>query len=249
MSRYSDLVAEQGATNYWSFNETSGAFFDSIGGVTLGTVSSTVARELAVVGNSATFDGVSVARTSAADSTIKYVQTLGFSYSYIARFRSYTTNNGIVCKRVAASTNTTFASLMFNAGAGTGLAFDIGDNQRRWTIGYYPPLNEWVHVTYTYEPSTLTGAAYINGVLHSTTNYTDAPLSSTVNTHVMIGALQSSAGGGANNNLSGSVNALALFTQKTLSAAEVSAQYHTAFPITRVFDGTNWHDADKRVIS
>lgn len=248
MSRYSDLIIQQGATNYWPLSEPSGAFMDSIGGVTLGTVSSTITRELAVVGNGATFDGASVARTSGANNTINYNQSLGFSYSYIAKFRSFVGNNSVICKRVAASTNGSFASFVFNAGNGTGITFDLGDNQRRWAINYYPPLNEWTHIAFTYEPATLTGSAYINGVLHSTNVYNTAPLSTTTDTNVLIGALQSSAGGSANNNLDGSVNAVAIFSQKTLSAAEVAAQYNTAFPITRVFDGTNWHDADRRIL-
>ena len=118
----------------------------------------------------------------------------------------------------------------------------------RWSTGFYPPVNEWVHIAYTYDPSTVTGRAYFNGKLLQTHDYSSPPNSTQLDANMMIGALQATAGGSASSPMSGSVDEVVIFTQKTLSLSEIQAQYATSLPITRVFDGTNWQDADKRVI-
>lgn len=249
MSRYSDLVVAQGADHYWSLSEATGTYFDSIGTAHLDTLID-MSTELAVVNNGAKFNGTtSLARTNALDTTLTFLNSAGFSYSYIVKFISnYTTNRGVFSKRTSGSNNRSFASFVFNASNGTGLSFDIGNSQTRWSTNYYPPLNEWVHICYTYDPSTATGRAYVNGASIGSITYSSTPTSTTGNSQFMIGAMQSAADGSGSNFLLGSINAIAFFTRKTLSEAEVMAQYATAFPIMRVFDGTNWNDADRKVL-
>ena len=164
-------------------------------------------------------------------------------------FTAYSSNKGVMSKRGSTTVNRSFSSFVFNMATGTGLSFDIGSNQVRWTTGYYPPVNEWVHVAYTYNPATNTALAYINGKLLATNAYSIAPASTAGDSHFVIGGLQSGTGGSTTNLMAGGINSMTFFTRKVLSPEEISAQYNTAFPITRIFDGTTWHDADTRVIS
>lgn len=249
MSRYSDLIISQGATNYWQLEETTTPYIDVIGGVDLG-YSTGASDTLAVVENGVDFNASGFARTSAIDGTIVFNNTQGFSYSFMAYLRNYDSNRGFLSKRNATSINRSFAAFVFNSTAGTGLCFDIGNNQVRWSTGHYPPLNEWVHIAFTYDPSTLTSRAYVNGALIASVTYvTQTPQSTQGTANFMIGAMQSGTGGTASNFLNGGMDEVAFFTNKTLSAAEIRAQYDTAFPIMRV-KNTNgeWHDADRRVL-
>ena len=64
----------------------------------------------------------------------------------------------------------------------------------------------------------------------------------------MVGGLQANVNGALGNGMSGSIDEIALFPGKVLSQEEINTQYAAVFPITRVYDGTTWADADKRVI-
>jgi len=84
---------------------------------------------------------------------------------------------------------------------------------------------------------------YVNGIQVDTTNAL-APTSNSVDTTFTIGIL----GGSVTSIANATIDEVAIFMGKVLSPAEVTAQFATAFPITRVFDGTSWRDADRRVL-
>jgi len=46
----------------------------------------------------------------------------------------------------------------------------------------------------------------------------------------------------------GLLDEVAVWNNKTLSPSEILAQYSTAFPIIRVFNGTSWQDADRKIL-
>mgnify|MGYP003347569081 CR=1 FL=1 len=122
MSRYSDLVIAQGADHYWPLNETGGTYFDTIGTVHLATLTD-MTSELAVVNNGAKFNGTtSLARTSAIDTTLTFLNTAGFSYSYIAKFTTYNLNKGVFSKRASTTNSRSFASFVFNLSSEIGRA-------------------------------------------------------------------------------------------------------------------------------
>ncbi len=247
MSRYSDLLITQGATNHWSLDETIEPYMDSIGGVHL-TYAENARSELAVVHTGLVVNNSGYIR-SLAENTITFDGASGFSCTYIANFTNFNVNRGILSKRQNTTLGRTFTSFVFNSGTGSGLSFDLGNAGSRWTTGFYPPTGEWVHIAYTYDAATLTGSAYMNGQLIQTYVYPTAPTSTAADSTMLIGGLQSSITGAAGSLMTGSIDEVALFTRKTLTHEEILTQYATAFPITRIFDGTNWHDADKRVIS
>lgn len=224
MSRYSELVIAQGASNYWTLDETAAPYTDSVGGVHL-TYSESITSELAAVRSGIAVVTAGFTR-SESENSITFNAAFGFSYSFLVKFTNFNVNRGVIGKRQNTTTSRTFSAFVFNLATGSGLSLDIGNSGSRWTTGYYPPTGEWVHIAYTYDPTTTNGAATM-----------------------LVGGLQASVDGSAGSLMSGTIDEVSLFTRKTLSAAEVRDQYATVFPITRVFDGTNWHHADKHVIS
>lgn len=248
MSRYSDLVQAQGATHHWSFDEGSATFYDSVGGIHCDIVSGGSSEEVSVVKKGVKLEGSSLIRQSSLDSTLQFNPSLGFSYSVITRQDSYSSDNGIVCRRITSASGRTFAMFVFGTGSGGGLTTDIGGNQLRWSTDFYPTIGEWYHIAYTYDPADNYGRIYINGELEYSNEYSSSPTASSGDTYIMFGALQNSSGGSGSSNLNGAIDDTAIFEGKVLSQEEIRAQYNTAFPITRVFDGSTWSDADRRIL-
>lgn len=241
MSRYSDLINAQGATHHWPLEETTGPYNDRIGTVHLNSTGTAVRGELAVVNAGLNTVSGGYART-ASTTEVAVSPTSPFSYSFILSMNvnAKTGNQGIIGKRLSGTADRTF--MCYLNGATKILMFDLGSNQTRWTTSYTPTL-EFQHIAFTHQPS-VGYKLYVNGQLQETTNAYSPAAASTVG-ELTISTLPAS----VTNTMVGVVDEVAIFENKLLSPDEVAAQYATAFPITRVFDGTNWHDADKRVIS
>ncbi len=248
MSNYSSLIITQGATHYWSLDEPSAPYVDAIGGVNL-SHSENMTSELGAVNAGAVFSGTGLIRSLNQDSSVAFDSFQGFSYSYLALFTSYSINRGVISKRQSGTAGRSFSSFVFNQSAGTGLSFDIGNGQMRWSTNYYPPVKEWVHIAYSYDPATLGARAYVNGELIASHTYSSRPSSSQTTAHIMIGALQADVSGSAGSYMGGMVDEMAFFINKTLTAQEVRAQAAAVLPVMRIYTGSNWVYADKRVIS
>jgi hypothetical protein len=250
MSRYSDLVQAQGATHHWSFDEPGAPFLDTVGTMHMDIVDGSASDVDGVVNKAVGLGGGTAIRQLGPESTVQFVNTQGFSYSAIALYNSFSVNGAIVGRRQNGTTARTFGMFVFNSGTGSGLTTDIGGNQIRWTTGFYPPIGEYCHYAYAYDPATNTGQLWINGQLLATNNYASTPNNSSGSAYVMVGGLQNSSDGSSSSNINGRIDDIAIFQNKTLTDAEVLAQYATAFPIMRVLNGDGtWTDADRRVIS
>ena len=247
MSNYSALILAQGATQYWSLDEPSIPYIDAVSGMQLDH-SENATSEPGAVHSGVSFPGTSLVRGLTLDSTVAFNVLQGFSYSYLVQFANYSVNRGVISKRRTGTVARTFSSFVFNQGTTSGLTFDIGHNQIRWSTGYYPPAKEWVHIAYTYDPTTVTGRAYVNGQLIGSNTYDTPPTDTQTSAHIMIGALQGDVAGGASSYMSGMIDEIALFTTKTLSPEEIRAQYAIALPVMRIYDGSQWLHADKKVI-
>ncbi|MES2631300.1 MAG: LamG domain-containing protein [Patescibacteria group bacterium] len=241
MSRYSELMAVQGATHYWELNDASNGALATIGNVNLNDSGTLIYQEPAVVGTGIRFTEPSSYLTSVSTSQVNFNNSQPFSYSFMFMVYSFATPQGLLSKRVAASSSTHFAAFIFTSNH---LFFDLGSNQTRWDTGWTPDVNTWYHIAFTFNPAdTNRYRLYVNGVMTATTQVF-VPNSSGTNAPIFIGIL-----GGSTSGIGRStIDEFAIFTNKLLSAAEVAAQFGTAFPVTRVFNGTSWVDADKRII-
>lgn len=250
MSRYSDLIIQQGADQYWPLDESAPPYRNKVTTLHLDYAEGLYGSELAVVDNAVTFNADGCIRTSAnVTGAISFDNTRGFSYSFIVKVKDYGINRGIFSRRQSTALNRVAACFIFGTATGTGLSFDIGTQQLRWVTSYYPPVQQFVHIAYAYNPTLNQGKYWVNGVPMGTTNYSSTPSSSSGPSFFMLGAMQSGATGDFSNNLAGSIDEFALFTRKTLTDSEVLAQYATAFPIMRIKNQDNtWTDADKRVL-
>lgn len=243
MSVYSNLIIAQGATHLWKLDETSGPFQDSVGTLSLTIDGTTVTpNQLGAVGRCPYFvTGGNL--TSVTDTTMNYVAANNFSWSLWMRQAASGNIQGLIGKRQSGSGLPNFAAFLFSTTADS-LNIDLGGNQTRWNTGWVPTVNAWYHVAFTYEIATNRRRLYINGVQFATDNTTTAPTDGTGSTPFKIGVLP-----GTTSAFYGNLDEVAIFENKLLSPAEIAAQYNTSFPFLRVFDGTNWNDADKRVIS
>ncbi len=242
MSRYSDLIDNQSPTHHWPLDETTGQYIDRVGSINLNATGLPNRGALAVVNAGLDTRAGGYARIASITS-LSVNQLLAFSYSLIfsADVNAKTGNQGLVGKRLSGTTERTF--MCWINGSTKMLVMDLGNNQTRWNTNYSPTI-EFQHIAFTYEPS-VGYKLYVNGQLHDSINtYTPTTSANTVG-EFTISTLPAS----VTNVLIGVIDEVAIFEGKLLSPSEVAAQYATAFPITRVFDGTNWHDADKRVIS
>lgn len=247
MSRLSNLAISQGATHYWTFDEASAPFNDLVGTLHLTNTGGTITRVIpSVVGSGQNLTSSGHIRTASTDTSVQFTGSQGFSYTAIVRPKGYTNNGAIITKRSTTTTDRVFGMFFFGTGTGTGLSVDLGTNQVRWSTNYYAPLNEWVMLTYTYSPSPATGKIYINGQLSYTNVYSTLPNSTSGVAYLTVGAYQTGTSPSYTTFFDGDIDDIALFEGKTLSAAEVLAQYATAFPITRVYDGSTWLDADRK---
>jgi hypothetical protein len=246
MSRYSELIVAQGATHLWSLDEASGTtLLDSIGTVHLSAVNAPTIGALAAVGKGVTMARSSVQYlTSGTTPELTFDVTKPLSFSWIMNFNGNTTSNyAVFSRRVDINTDRTFNAFTYGTYGGA-LAIDLGATNVRWDTGWIPERSRWYHVTFTFDHTTTTASLYINGQLFSSQSM--PTVQSQLNPSVFyIGIL---GGSGSSSGFSGTIDEVAIFENKLLSSAEIAAQYNTAFPIIRVFNGTTWNDADRRIL-
>lgn len=241
MSRYSDLIDTQGVTHHWPLEETSGAYNDRIGTVHLNVAGAAQRGSLAVVNAGMNTSSGGYARaTSTAQIVVNQAEPFSYSLIVALDVNAKTGNQGLIGKRLSSTVDRTF--MCWINGTTKALCFDLGNNQTRWTTNYVI-TTEFQHIAFTYEPS-VGYKLYVNGVLQDSTS-TYVPTNANTVGEVTISTLPAS----TTNTVVGVIDEVAIFENKLLSPSEVAAQYATAFPITRIFNGTNWYDADKRVIS
>lgn len=240
MSRYSDLLDTQSVTHHWPLEETSGTYNDRIGTTNLNVAASAQRGALAVVNSGMNTTNGGYARTSATTEII-VSQASPFSYSFIVALdvNAKTGNQGLLGKRYSSTTDRTF--MCWVNGGTKFLTLDLGNNQTRWATNYVI-TTEFQHIAFTYEPG-VGYKLYVNGALQDSTNaYT--PTNANTTGEFTISTLPSS----VTNTVVGTIDEVAIFENKLLSPQEVAAQYRTAFPIMRVYDGVNWKDADRRIL-
>ncbi len=241
---YRDILVSQGVTHHWPLDETVGTTAVALSGGTNLTINSAgvTLGARAAVGAGMTFAGGAVGQYlySPTTSDASFDVTRGFSISWMMYVTSNTINHGIISKRIGSTDTTHFAVFFLQNQAGT-LHVDLGGNQSRWITGWTPALNTWYHCVFTYSPGPSTRRLYINGEqFASTTTY--VPLASSGNAPIYIATLAGSTGSG----FAGTLDEMALFIGKTLSAEEVLLQYNTVFPVHWVYDGTKWVSGNKR---
>lgn len=244
MTRYSELMNLQGASFHWGLNEAPGATTatSSTGNLNLVYDGAYVLDQLGVVGRSVLFGDGALSRAYLTTPSVTFDSTNGFSASAMFMMnKALTTNRGIFGKRNASDSSPTFL-LWINYTNGF-FYVDLGATTSRWQTNFSPQVNTWYHVAFTYAPAGSVFSLYVNGVLQdSTTAF--SPTSASYTTQLAIGQMS----GNSSYYFAGYIDEVAIWTRKTLSASEISAQYNTAFPITRVFNGTNWTDADRRIL-
>lgn len=242
---YRDVLVAQGVTHHWPLEEISGTTSSALsGGVTM-TINnpSGMLGARGVVGNGMAFTTNSSGQslTSSATSSAAFDGNGSFSCSWIMSYVAEPGYHGIVCKRVAASTTTHFAVFLYD---GDELYLDLGRYQVRWNTGWKPTSGVWYHCAFVYDKSATTQSLYINGQLQVTRTIA-APTGQTDDAPMSIGYLM----GNTYTSFSGTLDEIALFVGKALSASEVLAQYRTVFPIHWVYDGTKWASGNRRVIT
>ena len=244
MSRYSTLVIAQGATHHWSLDEAGGTAFATVGGVNLNIVNSP-ARELAVVNNGIVVNTGQYA--GATESSILFNNTLPFSYSFIISRRGVGTADAVLARRINSATSRQFAAFFFstNAVLANALVLDLGANQVRTSTTFLPTIREYYHVAVCWTPTDNTLKLYVNGALYSTHSLPTVPTSNTEESNIRIGTM---GGGETTQNFAGLIDEVSIFNGVELTPTMVRAQYATAFPILRVFNGTSWNDTEKKVI-
>jgi len=166
MSRYSALIALQSATNYWSLDESSAPFVDSIGGIQLSATGTPTTNQPAVVKTGVAFSGgLSQSLVSASNSSMTFDQTVGYSFSFIMRCDSTMGASGawgIISRRVSSGTARTFGAFMQGSTGGT-INIDFGSNQVRWNSGFLPVQGVYYHIAVTYDPVGGVYSLYANG--------------------------------------------------------------------------------------
>jgi len=243
MSRYSDLLATQGVTQHWEMNEASGDAIAATGGVDAVATGTPIYSEPAVVNTGIKLTNNSSSFSTASTSAANFTSSEPYSYSFIMYLHSNaSTPQGLFSKRIAASNAVHFACFVFTGGV---LTCDLGANQARWSTGWTPLVDTWYHVAFTYDPSDSNRyRLYVNGEqFASSTAFSPTTQASSAPIH--LGVL----GGSTTAVARATLDEIAIFDNKLLSAAEVLAQYATAFPIMRVFNGSVWTDADRRIIA
>lgn len=248
MSRYSNLMIAQGATHHWSFDELSGTSASDTIGVANLTSIDLMSRETPAVVKSCLLYAASKYAYQDSNTTMQFIETQPFSFSYIFKNTlALTSGNarGIISRRNNATTARNFSAFLFynNPNVQGALTIDFGDNQARWNTTFKPVVGTWYHNAVTWDPSTSSAQLYVNGAFSQSSSL--APTQGGATANFRIGAL----GGGENGqNFVGPIDEVAVFKNKLLSVDEIAAQYNTAFPMMRIFDGTNWQDADKKVL-
>lgn len=239
MSHYSDLLISQSVTYYWNLDDTSGGATATIGGLNLAATGSPIYSVLGAVNTAVTFalGGDGFASASTAD--MNFTAGQSFSFSFMFNIPSYSVPQGLISKSVSSVTTRHFAAFINTANH---LFFDVGNNQERWDTNWTPALNRWYHVAFTYNGATNEYQFYANGsLIASSLSY--LPTTQSTNAPFYIGLL-----GGSSTSVSrGPIDEVAVFMGKVLSANEITAQYRTVFPITRVFDGASWKHAERTV--
>ncbi len=247
MSRYSDLLISQSVTHYWPLDDVSGSTaVAAVGGLNLTQAGAVVEGAPAVVGTGFVFSGsANSSYSSVSTSAMAFNSANGYSASWIMRCDQTMSGSGawgIVSRRANSSLGRTFSAFM-QGGTGGSINIDYGNNQIRWDSGFIPTQGAYFHVATTWTPGG-TYRLYVNGVQYSSTGG-QAPTTTAANGPFFIGALGASP---TSQLFPGLIDEVAVWNNKTLSADEIKAQYATAFPITRLFDGTNWNDADVRTL-
>ena len=240
MSRYSDLMTLQSATHYWKLDEASGTVVATTGGLNLSPIGTPIYGADAVVGTGMKFTNASSYLTVGSAPSLNFNASAQLSYSFMLYVHNLALPQGIISRRTDANNNKHFGAFIYT---GNALVFDMGANQARWTTSYIVTTGTWMHVAFTFDPTGTRARLYVNGIQVDTTNAL-APTSNSVDTTFTIGIL----GGSVTSIANATIDEVAIFMGKVLSPAEVTAQFATAFPITRVFDGTSWRDADRRVL-
>lgn len=235
-------MASQGASYYWEMNDASGGAVATIGGLDLSDVGSPEYLTDAVVKTGIHLPAGTHYLQSAATTAMNFVATQGFSYSWIMKLDATSTSSpwGIISKRTNGTTNRNFGAFTYTGG---NLFFDLGNNQQRWTSSFIPDADIWYHLAFTWAPGDSRMRLYVNGVMTSTTT-AYSPTNSGGNAPFYVGVL-----GGTSSATAAIIDEVAVFMNKTLTAAEVLAQYATAFPITKILNGSTWADADRKVIA
>jgi len=248
MTLYSDLLIAQSVTNYWPLDETSGATaVAAVGGVNLAYSGTVTQNALGAVNTAYRFTGSTAsALIGASNASMAFDSTIGLSFSLIIKPNATMSGSGawgILSRRSNSSANRTFSLFMQGSTGGT-INVDVGNTQIRWDTGFVPLINEYYHVAFVWRPSGGEFRFYVNGELY--TNSTGrAPESQLANSPFYIAALGAAT---PSQLFPGVIDEVAVWNNKSLTDAEIRAQYHAAFPITKVFNGTDWKYAERRVL-
>jgi len=248
MSKYSEILLSQSVTHYWPLDETSGSTaLASVGGLDL-TISGNVTMNVfAAVNTGYSFTGNNLSYAAAPlDTTITFQPTFGFSYSLIIKVNNTMGASGawgIISRRSNSSANRTFAAFMQGSTGGT-INFDMGNNQARWNSTFAPTQGHYYHIAFVWNPIDGRYSLYVNGDLYSTVTG-QAPTIQQANAPFYVAALGANP---ANQLFPGVIDEVAIWNNKSLTDEEIKAQYNAAFPITRVYDGTEWKFAEKNVL-
>lgn len=248
MSQYSDLLISQNVAYYWPLDETSGTTaFAAVGGVNMETTGYVDKGVLAAVNTGFAFTGGSSSSLIAAsNSSMTFNPSVGLSYSLIIKANSTMVGAGawgIISRRANSSSGRTFGAFM-QGSAGGSINIDLGNNQVRWDTGFIPTQDHFFHIAFVWVPAGGEYRFYVNGELYSSATGL-SPTIQSGNAPFYLGAL------GANpvsQLFPGVIDEVAVWNNKSLSDEEIRAQYRIAFPIMRVFDGSQWNPAEKRVL-
>jgi|GEM_PF-4210300 len=244
MSKYGTLIATQGATFYWSMDDASTPVVDTIGGLNMTEIGTSLTyRRLAAVGTGIDFPSVTNKYlTSASTDTLSYNNT-DWSISLFVKWDSRSGNQGIVSKRVSSADGRAF-SLFLYGNLNEQVYMDLGSNNSRWQTDFTPNLGQLYHIAFTYNYSTNTRRFYVDGALSKAGIDTiGRPTAGVSNAAITIGIF----GGSSSSTFDGVLDEIAIFSTKELNAAEVALQYSTATPIYRVHNGTTFVHAEKTV--
>lgn len=246
MSRYSDLMAIQAPTLYWSLddaNGTGGAVAE-IGGLNLTDSGSPIHTDLAAVKRAVRFtqDASYLQSVVTSLGNAANVFTQPFSISMLILVNSISTPMGLISKRInSASPGRHWAVLIFTDSA---LHWDLGGNQSRWNTGWVPEVGVWYHIALTWDPAENRRRLYVNGVMTATSVTQTTPTNEVTDARISVGIL----GGSTSSIARSTVDEPAIFVNRLLTPTEIALQAKTALPVTRIYDGTSWKDADRRTL-
>jgi len=245
MSTYGTLIAAQGATFYWSMDDVSTPVVDTIGGLNMTEIGTSLTyRKLAAVGTGIDFPSVTNKYlTSASTNTLSYNNT-DWSISLFIKWDSRSGNQGIVSKRISSADGRAFSLFLYGNLDGQ-VYMDLGNNNSRWQTDFLPDIGRLYHIAFTYKYSTNARRFYVDGVLKKAgTDTISRPTAGVSNAAITIGIF----GGASSSTFDGVLDEVAIFSTKELSAAEVALQYATATPIYRVHNGTTFVHAEKTIL-